>query len=142
VDLIVMCSRGYTGLKRWMEGSETQKLAAKAPVPILVLHAGGGKLLNFPCSDSRPARVLVLLDGTSEAETVVVPAANLSAALCTPFQGTLHLAQCAGPYIIHASTVNYELLGHMRLPADRRYQLRSDEIDPRWNDHFFVGDGL
>jgi nucleotide-binding universal stress UspA family protein len=31
VELIVMCSRGYTGLKRWMEGSETQKLVSKTP---------------------------------------------------------------------------------------------------------------
>ena len=46
------------------------------------------------------------------------------------------------PYIIHASTVNADHRGHMRLSTDIRYQLSSDEIDPRWNDHFFVGDGL
>ena len=46
------------------------------------------------------------------------------------------------PYIIHASTVNHDHRGHMRLSTDIRYQLSSDEIDPRWNDHFFAGDGL
>ena len=46
------------------------------------------------------------------------------------------------PYIIHASTVNADHGGHMRLSTDIRYQLSSDEMDPRWNDHFFAGDGL
>jgi nucleotide-binding universal stress UspA family protein len=96
VDLIVMCSRGYTGLKRWVEGSETQKLVSKTPVPVLVLHAEGGKCMNFSLGETRSACVLALLDGYIQAEAVLVPAAYLSAALSIPLQGTLHIVQVPG----------------------------------------------
>ncbi len=96
VDLIVMCSRGYTGLKRWMEGSETRKLASKTPLPVLVLHAEGDKIMNFSLGETHSACVLALLDGTIGAEAVLVPAAYLSAALSTPLQGTLHIVQITG----------------------------------------------
>src|SRR5205085_10181017 len=38
IDLIVMCTHGDTGLKRWVLGSVAQKVARHAPVPVLVLH--------------------------------------------------------------------------------------------------------
>src|SRR5260370_18188464 len=38
VDLVVMCSRGITGLKRWMLGSVAQEPAGPTPRPMLVLH--------------------------------------------------------------------------------------------------------
>ena len=40
-DLIIMCSHGDTGLKRWMLGSVAQKVARHSPVPVLVLHQEG-----------------------------------------------------------------------------------------------------
>lgn len=91
VDLIVMCSRGQTGLKRWMQGSETQKLASKTPVPVLVLHAEAGPVMNFSPGEDRSACVLALLDGSIQDTAVLVSAAYLSAALSTPLQGTLHV---------------------------------------------------
>src|SRR5262249_34003269 len=54
VALIVMCSRGYTGFKRWALGSVAQQVARKTPVPALVLHADGGKPLDLQLGESRP----------------------------------------------------------------------------------------
>src|SRR5215469_10907917 len=34
-DLVVMCSHGYTGFKRWMLGSVAHKLVPHSPVPVL-----------------------------------------------------------------------------------------------------------
>jgi ectoine hydroxylase-related dioxygenase (phytanoyl-CoA dioxygenase family) len=46
------------------------------------------------------------------------------------------------PYMIHASTVNEDAAGRMRLSTDIRYQLVADEIDPRWGNHWSPTDGI
>lgn len=45
------------------------------------------------------------------------------------------------PYMIHASTANEDAGGRMRLSTDIRYQLVSDQIDPRWGNHWSPDDG-
>jgi nucleotide-binding universal stress UspA family protein len=92
-DLIVMCSHGYTGLKRWALGSVTHKVARHSPVPVLVLREGAGVPTNLHPEGMRPVRVLVALDGSSLSEIALAPAAQLSAALSAPAQGELHLVQ-------------------------------------------------
>jgi len=88
-DLIVMYSYGETGLKRWLFGSVAQEVARKTPVPILILRGRGGV---FPTSRTdHPVQVMVVLDGSSLAETALLPSAQLAAALAAPAQGRLHL---------------------------------------------------
>lgn len=41
VDLIVMCTHGYTGLSRWQHGSITTKVLAAATCPVLVIRPEG-----------------------------------------------------------------------------------------------------
>lgn len=91
IDLVVMCSRGATGCKRWTPGSVAQRVARHSRVPVLVLHEAAGVLSNQHPAGRRPVRVLVALDGSPLAETVLQPAAALSRALSTPEPGTLHL---------------------------------------------------
>src|SRR5690348_13560733 len=38
IDLVVMSSRGETGLKRWALGSVAQKVLRKSSAPVLILH--------------------------------------------------------------------------------------------------------
>jgi ectoine hydroxylase-related dioxygenase (phytanoyl-CoA dioxygenase family) len=47
-----------------------------------------------------------------------------------------------GSYTIHASTVNRDPNGHMRLSTDIRYQRVRDEIDVRWANHWSLDDML
>jgi nucleotide-binding universal stress UspA family protein len=89
-DLIVMTSRGNTGMKRWILGSVAQKIARHSPTPVLVLHEGG-PLPVVRHRDVRPFRVLVPLDGSALAKIALEPAALLVAALAAPYQGGLHL---------------------------------------------------
>lgn len=89
-DLIILCSHGRTGLKRWALGSVAQKIARSSPVPVLVLN----ERANMPFSEqisTRPIRVMVALDGSSLAERALQPAIHLSTALSAPFPGSLHL---------------------------------------------------
>jgi hypothetical protein len=44
--------------------------------------------------------------------------------------------------MIHASTVNEDHGNRMRLSTDIRYQLVSDQIDPRWGNHWSPSDGI
>ncbi len=90
VDLIVMCSHGKTGLKRWILGSVAQQAVRHSPVPVLVLNEHG---MAFPAPDAaHPLRILVTLDGSALSEAALEPAAQLLAAWTTPqVQGELHL---------------------------------------------------
>lgn len=92
-DLIVMCSHGRTGFSRWALGSVAHQIAHHSPVPVLVLREGQAASLLTQAHGARPLCALVPLDGSPLAETALVPAANLVAALATPAGGALHLTQ-------------------------------------------------
>ena len=90
-DIIVMCSHGTTGVKRWwLLGSDAAKVARFAQMPVLVLREGGPVPEERQPGES-PLRVLVPLDGSNYAQEALLPAAYLAAALAAPGQGALHL---------------------------------------------------
>jgi nucleotide-binding universal stress UspA family protein len=92
-DLIVMCSHGSTGLKRWVMGSVALKLARYSPVPVLILRQDGS-IPAYPRSDAtRPLRVLVPLDGSVLAKAAVLPAAQLVTALAGQGASALHFVR-------------------------------------------------
>jgi nucleotide-binding universal stress UspA family protein len=92
-DLIVMCSHGDTGVKRWMLGSVAQKVVRYSPVPVLVLREDGNVLPATHTEEMSSLRILVPLDGSALAEAALTPAAYLCATLSAPAQGILHLAR-------------------------------------------------
>jgi nucleotide-binding universal stress UspA family protein len=89
VDLVVMCSHGETGLKRWVLGSVAQQAVRRSPVPVLVLNEHG--MVPPALYAAHCLRVLVPLDGSALAEAALEPAAQLIAALADPAQCDLHL---------------------------------------------------
>lgn len=93
MDIIVMCSHGYTGMTRLALGSVAENVASHAPVPVLVLRKSGPVPASPQPDALRPLRVLVALDGSARAEGGIEPAAYLVAALAAPFHGALHLMQ-------------------------------------------------
>ena len=93
IDLVVICSHGETGFKRWALGSVVQKVARHSPVPVLVLREDGPEPVGLHLDAAHPPRALVTLDGSSLAEYAIVPAAYLVASLAAPAQGSLHLTQ-------------------------------------------------
>jgi nucleotide-binding universal stress UspA family protein len=95
-DLIVMTSRGNSGMKRWALGSVAQKLARHSPMPVFILHEGG-PLPAGPRPDARPLRALVSLDGSALAKSALEPAAQLVAVLSAPAQGAMHLLRVVKP---------------------------------------------
>ncbi len=93
IDLIILCSHGYTGIKRWVLGSVAEKVTRLAIVPVLVLREGGPTLVGTPPHAEGPLRALIPLDGTAEAKAAIVPAAQLIAALSAPGPGALHFTR-------------------------------------------------
>ncbi len=89
-DLVVMCSHGYTGFKRWILGSVADKIARHAPVPVLMLREGETFSTLTP---QKPVRALVPLDGSPFSEAVFEPVAYLVAGLAysLPQSGELYL---------------------------------------------------
>jgi len=90
-DLILMCSHGYTGFKRWVLGSVAHKVAWHSATPVLILHESSQKLTSLSPNVGHPIRALVALDGTPFTEAAVLPAAQLVAACSAPARGELHL---------------------------------------------------
>ena len=119
MDIIIMCSHGYTGMTRWALGSVAEKVASHAPVPVLVLRKDG-LVPASPHPDAlRPLRVLVALDGSARAELGIEPAASLSAALAAPFQGALHLMQVVKPATADTGESNIDEDGESQAILDK-----------------------
>jgi len=93
IDLIVLCSHGYTGMMRWTMGSVAEKVSQLAPVPVLVLREDGPVPVPSLSQEGSPLRVLIPLDGSVRAQAAIIPAAQLIAALAAPAQGALHLTR-------------------------------------------------
>lgn len=93
-DLIILCSRGRTGVTRWVLGSVAQKVVRQSPVPVLVLNEHA--IMPPPSRAGSPFRALVPLDGSLLSEAVLEPTAWLVAALAAPAAGSLHLLRVVG----------------------------------------------
>lgn len=96
IDLIVMCSHGDTGFKRWVLGSVAQQVSRTCQVPVLVLQQDGVTPESAYPDPLRPLRsiiALVALDGSQFAEAAITPIATLVAALAAPAQGLLLLTR-------------------------------------------------
>jgi nucleotide-binding universal stress UspA family protein len=93
IDLIVMRSHGATGIKRWLLGSVARGIVRRSSVPALVIRDACGPAINNPQELQHTPRILVPLDGTPFAESALLPAAQLVAALASPAQGTIHLTR-------------------------------------------------
>ena len=89
IDLIVMCSRGDAGIKRWVMGSVAHKVVRHSPVPVLVLRDSGEQSAHLYQEQERPLRVLVTLDGSPLAETALEPVVQLVKQLA--MSGRCHL---------------------------------------------------
>lgn len=94
IDLVVICSRGRTGLTRWALGSVAHTLVHQSTAPVLVLRQSEN---DSPLKIGQALSALVPLDGSELAEAALRPAAHLVAALAAPVQGKLHLAQVVKP---------------------------------------------
>jgi nucleotide-binding universal stress UspA family protein len=96
IDLLVMCSHGDTGFKRWALGSVAQRVSRACQVPVLVLREDSiapDSAFPDPLRPLRSITALVALDGSQFAEAAITPTATLVAALAAPVQGMLFLTR-------------------------------------------------
>jgi nucleotide-binding universal stress UspA family protein len=90
-DTIILNSHGRTRFLERLLGSVAEHVSRDATVPVLLLRAGEDHALIGSDGAGRSARALLPLDGTVAAESALVPALYLVAALSTPEPGALHL---------------------------------------------------
>jgi nucleotide-binding universal stress UspA family protein len=116
VDLIVMCSHGYTGFKRWALGSVAHKIIPHSSVPVLVLRDGGSTLT------AKPVYALVALDGSPVSEEVLSPVTQLVTALAPSVHKTLHLTRVVKLPVTYGRTGMNAHVDQMREEAKRLSQ--------------------
>lgn len=92
-DLIVLCSHGHSGHLRWPLGSIAEKVVHHAAVPVLLLREPSRSATLVHPGLRGPLRLLVPLDGSELAESVLVPAASTLAALAAPGPAAMHLVR-------------------------------------------------
>jgi nucleotide-binding universal stress UspA family protein len=97
IDLIIMCSHGYTGIARTILGSIAREVTHQSTVPILLLRAEGPLPTGTHPDAHRQHRILVGLDGSAYAKQALLPAASLIALLAAPAQGAVHLTRVITP---------------------------------------------
>jgi nucleotide-binding universal stress UspA family protein len=90
-DSIVMATHGRTGLAHLLYGSVAEAILARSPVPVFVIHARPGEAAAPPFN-SASARILVPLDGSAFAETVLPAVLEIIGAT-----GELVLSSVAAP---------------------------------------------
>jgi nucleotide-binding universal stress UspA family protein len=96
-DLVVMTSRGRTGLGRWVMGSVARQMVRCCEIPLLVLREQGATLATSRPDLEHLFRILVCLDGGAWAETSLEPAAHLALAMSESNQAGLHAALVIPP---------------------------------------------
>jgi len=92
-DSIILTSHGRTGILERLLGGVAEHVSRDAPVPVLLLRSGEEHALIGADGDGRSVRALLPLDSSVAAESALVPALFLVAALSTPEPGTLHLVR-------------------------------------------------
>lgn len=133
-DLVVLCSHGYSGFKRWALGSVAHKLVPHSPVPVLVLRDGG----PVPATTAgHPVHAFVPLDGSSLSESALEPAAQLVAALAPSGQRALQLIRVVD---IPSSYSKFRSMGdsyfdaEMRAEAKHEYETYLDGVAKRFSE--------
>ncbi|HEX7736511.1 MAG TPA: universal stress protein [Ktedonobacteraceae bacterium] len=90
-DLIVMCSRGESSIRRWVFGSVAQNTMRHSPLPVLVLNEHEvDSVLDNP---THPLRILVPLDGSAFSESILQPLSQFLVLFPTREPHELHLLQ-------------------------------------------------
>lgn len=137
-DLVVMCSHGYTGFKRWALGSVAHKLVPHSPVPVLVLRDGGA----VPATAAqKPMCAFVPLDGSPLSETALEPAVQLLAALAPSGQKAVHLMRVVdtpASYGKFRSSVDQYYDTGVRAEAKHEYQAYLDAVTKRFTEGDFA----
>ncbi|MBO0783632.1 MAG: universal stress protein [Ktedonobacteraceae bacterium] len=90
--MMVMCSHGERGIKRWMMGSVSLKVARHSAIPVFVLRPNEQGISAPFTSKGSQVRILVPLDGSKSAEEALEPAMLLAHSLTAPVNAALHLA--------------------------------------------------
>ncbi len=119
IDLIVMCSHGYTGMARTIMGSIAQEVIHQAPIPVLLLRAEGPLPTGTHADAHRPSRILVGLDGSAYAKRALLPAATLIALLAAPAQGAVHLTRVMTPSAYQRDSQSQQSFDDAIQQADR-----------------------
>lgn len=92
IDLVVLTTHGYTGVKRWIMGSVAEQVARHVLTPVLFLHSQKPLHIHRNADGTSFVRALVPVDTSAGSLAAIVPAARIVSAFSAPGRGEVHLA--------------------------------------------------
>jgi nucleotide-binding universal stress UspA family protein len=127
ISLIVMATHGRTGIKRWTLGDTANKVARTAKCPLLLIRAAAG------VSESvKLEKVLVPLDGSRPAETVLPYIENMASRLKakTSLLSVVELLYHLYPYSDQAGY--FSSSGVIKVPYNEREMQPAKEVAEKY----------
>ncbi|GHO84434.1 universal stress protein [Dictyobacter formicarum] len=121
IDLVVLCSHGYTGLKHWVLGSVAQKIARACPVPVLIQRTEQPLPFAMDAEGQPIFRVCIALDGSEQAEAVIDPAMAIATACASGHRAEIHLLRIIEP-VNQSDEDAFEEIYHLNLQELIRQQ--------------------
>lgn len=79
-DTIALATRGRTGVERWAHGSVADGVLHATTIPLLLMQPSEG----WKATPREIRRVVVMTDGSAEAEIAIATAEPIAARLCVP----------------------------------------------------------
>ena len=95
LDLIVMCSREESALKRWVLGSMAEEIFRRSPLPVLALHEHDHNRALL--QGSHPLRILVPYDRADLTDAALTPLFQLLGNVSPSAAHEIHLLHVVSP---------------------------------------------
>ncbi len=114
IDLILMATHGYSGIKRWSPGSIAAKVLHASNIPVWLVPAGSEQELTF---DQWPSKTIIVpLDGSEMAEAMLPHVESLAKQWHGELISIVLVQVCDSPFVTadyHEANVAMNWESHM-----------------------------
>jgi len=126
IDLAVTATRGFSGLRRLVLGSVTERLIRIIPCPLLIVNAKEAGTGPLPADAWHPNRILVGCDFSPDSDRALQTAFSLA----QEFEAELHLVHVIEPFAYRDMLLPETVSSNLKERIEPEMERRLGEIIP------------
>ncbi len=126
IDLAVTATRGFSGLRRLVLGSVTERLIRIIPCPLLIVNVKEGKAGQLPHDTWHPKRILVGCDFSPDSGRALQTAFSLA----QEFESEIHLVHVIEPFAYRDVLLPEAVSGSLKERIEPEMKRQLGEIIP------------